>query len=89
MDNQPTTPEISVYEILEKMHLKGRKNPNGYGEALDEATEAIEQLLIEARIDELETPGSDILLAHTVGEEHAVRDNRSIELKNQLTNKDK
>jgi len=45
-------------EILESMHRKGRINPNGYGEALDEAKQAIKQLIaselgaiIDANID--------------------------------------
>ena len=45
------------------------------------AREAIAQAEKEARIDELETTGIDMLLAHTVGEQHKVRDDRLAQLR--------
>jgi len=43
-------------------------------------TTKLEQAKLEARKDELETTGIDILIAHTVGEQHKVRDERLAQL---------
>lgn len=42
----------TIEEVLEDFHLKGRKNPNGYGEPFKQALAAIEQLVLE-RAEEL------------------------------------